>query len=138
MYETYPALTIGAMCFTYGIFSMVCMSRQLKLSPTNPLPCLISYGITMMFVGPKVSSCVLTSTVSPWVMLMSPVTAAQPMSMPRTFRASLNLRSPMLWNAVSIVSSSFNSPCLDVVSDINEANRCLQVGILGKKIDDGN
>ena len=72
-----------------------------------------------MLLGPKTSSWPLTSTVSPCVMLMSPVTAAHPMSMPSMLSASLNLRSFSPWKAVSMVSSSFTSGILEVALDIN-------------------
>jgi len=50
-------------------------------------------GIIVIELAPKMSIWLLISVFMPWVTLMSPVTAAQPIRIPRRFSANLNFLS---------------------------------------------
>ena len=50
-------------------------------------------GIILMAFAPRMSNWLLISVFMPWVTLMSPVTAAHPMSIPSRFYANLNFLS---------------------------------------------
>ena len=98
---------MGVAMLTSSILEMISRSLQFSVDPTMPLPRCIWPGITMMFWGPKTSSCVLTSLLSPWVMETSPVTAVQPMRMPIRLRANLNFLSFRLSRDICAISLIF-------------------------------
>ncbi len=98
----------------FATLSMVWMSLQLKLwLAMNPAPISRLPGMIIMLLGPNTSSCSPIRSFRPWVRLMSPVTAMQPISMPIRFRANRNFRSRSPWlesKKMSEIFTGFQPP----------------------------
>ncbi len=99
---------MGVTVSMFATLSMVWMSLQVKLwLAMSPAPISRLPGMIIMLLGPNMSSCSPIRSLRPWVRLMSPVTAMQPMRIPIRFRANRNLRSRSPWLEIKKMSENF-------------------------------